>query len=79
MLEGSGASYYDRVVIFKGTVSHDILLQVFNESSSHRPLIILLDPFKNFKTYEDVLSSRCTSGIKDNGGKMATGIIDTCG
>jgi len=53
--------------------------RVFYESYSHRPLIILLDPFQNFKTYEDVLSSRCTSGIKDNGGNMATGVIDTCG
>ncbi len=72
MLEGSGASYYDRVVIFEGTALRDFLLQVFYESSSHRPPIILLDPFQNFKTYEDVLSSRCTSGIKDNGGKVTT-------
>jgi hypothetical protein len=60
ILEGGGDSYYDIVVIFKGTVSHDFLLQIF-------------------KNHEDILSSRCTSGIKDNGGNMATGVIDTCG
>jgi hypothetical protein len=66
ILEGDGASYYDKVVIFKGTVSHDFLLQIFNKSSSYRPPIIPLAPFQIFSVnHEDILSSRFTTGIKD--------------
>jgi hypothetical protein len=55
---------------FKGTVSQDILLQVFfQESFSHEPLKLSLGSFQMFtKISEDIRKSRFTTCINDTGG-----------
>ncbi len=59
-------------VYFKGTVSRDFLLLVFfHESVSPQLQSIPFRPFRIFsKIRGDIRESRCTTGIKDTGGKI---------
>jgi hypothetical protein len=62
----------------KGTVSRDVLPQVFfHESSSPKPLKITLGSVSIFlKIRGDIRKSGCIAGINDTGGKFGTGVND---
>jgi hypothetical protein len=64
----SGAGQVQQGVI-KGTVPQYLRLQVFHESVCPKTLSIPLGLFRIFsKICRDIRSSRCTTGVIDNGG-----------
>ncbi len=66
--------------LLNGTVSRDILLQFFHESSSHNPqknIWIILYFF--VKIGGDIRKWSCTIGINDTGGKISAGVKYTGG
>jgi hypothetical protein len=67
--------------VLKGTVSRDFLpLVFFHETVSPQPQSITLGLLQIFsKIHRDIRKSRCTTGIKETGGKFATGVNDTGG
>ncbi len=62
------------VEFFKGTVSRDFLLQAFSMNHLPKPLKMTLGSFEIFlKIHRDIRKSRCTTSIKNTGGRFATG------
>ncbi len=64
-------------ILFKATGPRDFRLMVFfHESVSPKHLSIPLRPFQIFlKIRGDILSSRCTTGVVDTGGKWKKSLI----
>jgi len=66
--------------MLKGTVLRFFASGFFHESVSPQPQRIPLGPFQSFpKICGDIRKSRCTTGINDTSGKIASGINDTGG
>jgi hypothetical protein len=69
------------VIFYLKGESHEINASVlFHETSSPKPLKIAVGSCRDFlKIRGDIRKSRCTRGISDTGGKIATGVNDTGG